>query len=177
MSNYDGFKIIYEQYSKSIYIYCYKMTSRIHIAQEIMQDTFVRFFEKCSGMDLQNCELSAYLYKIAHNLCVDHIRKECRFASLKAFIYDSDISPGIEEHVTGDCYSEAMQRWLKALTPTQRSIVILHAVEKLSHSQIASILNKREEAVRKQYQRSKDKIRDLLEREGVMKNEASRPVW
>lgn len=176
MSNDNDFKIIYEQYSKHIYTYCYKMTSKIHIAQEMMQDTFVMFFEKCSRMDLQDRELLAYLYKIAHNLCIDYIRKECRFASLKAFIFTPDISPGIEEHMLKDCYSEVMERCLKALTPMQRSIVTLHAVERLSHGQIAAILNKKEEAVRKQYQRSKDKIRYLLKKEGVMKNEAIRTV-
>lgn len=64
-----------------------------------------------------------------------------------------------------------MEKCLDALTPVQRSILILHIVEELPHGHIARILNKSEAAVRKQYQRSKSKIKKMLEKEGVVKGE------
>lgn len=170
------FESIYEKYSKKIYVYCYKMTAGVHTAQELMQDTFVRFIEKCGNMDLQDNELLAYLYKIAHNLCIDFMRKECRFSSIKALLYYSVNLISIEEQTVSNSYSEAMERCLNALTPAQKSIVILHVVEGLPHGQIASILNKSEEAVRKQYQRSKEKIRKMLAKEGVVNGETIRFV-
>lgn len=176
LSSCECFESIYERYSRRIYTYCCKMTARVHVAQELMQDTFVRFAEKCGWMTLQEKELSAYLFKIAHNLCVDYIRKESRFSSLKALLFYPVSPPGIEECVVNDYYSETMERCLNSLTPDQRSIMILHVVEELSHAQIASILNKSEEAVRKQYQRSKSKIRKMLEKEGVVNGEEIRLV-
>ncbi len=176
MSNYNNFDNIYEKYSKRIYTYCYKMTSSVHSAQELMQDTFVRFVVKYGRKTLYDNELAACLYKIAHNLCVDYIRKESRFSSLKSLLYYSDSPVSIEERVVGDYYSEVVERCLNALTPVQKSILILHIVDELSHGQIAAILSKSEEAVRKQYQRSKSKIKKMLEKEGMVNGEKIRLV-
>ncbi len=162
---------IYERYSKRVYTYCYKMTANVHAAQELMQDTFVRFFEKCGRMTLQDNELPAYIFKIAHNLCVDYIRRECRFSSIKAMLSCPVSTAGIEEHAVSSYYSDVMGRCLDALTPVQKSIVVFHIVEDLTHGQIASVLNMSEAAVRKQYQRSKSKIRRMLEKEGIVNGE------
>ena len=167
----SSFESIYEKYSRKIYTYCYRMTASVHTAQELMQDTFVRLVEKYGDMTLQDNELSAFLYRIAHNLCVDHIRKEYRFSSVKMLLFKPDSPVNIEEHVVNDYYSEAMEKCLNALTPVQKSILILHIVEELPHGHIARILNKSEAAVRKQYQRSKSKIKKMLEKEGVVKGE------
>lgn len=61
-----------EQYDR-IYRYCYfKLHSR-ETAEDITQETFLRYLEhygdRCREWDLR------YLYRIAHNLCVDEYRK------------------------------------------------------------------------------------------------------
>ena len=119
------FESIYEKYSRKIYTYCYRMTASVHTAQELMQDTFVRLVEKYGNVTLQDNEVSAFLYRIAHNLCVDHIRKEYRFSSVKMLLFKPDGPVNIEEHVVNDYYSEAMEKCLNALTPVKKSILIL----------------------------------------------------
>lgn len=62
-----------EQYDK-IYRYCYFKVSQREIAEDITQETFLRFFESSGyvnrGQSLQ------YLYTIARNLCVDEYRRK-----------------------------------------------------------------------------------------------------
>lgn len=64
---------IEEQYDK-LFKYCYMKTRDFHIAEDITQETFLRFFEnhkyKETGKQM------AYLYKIASNLCVDYFRNK-----------------------------------------------------------------------------------------------------
>lgn len=61
-----------EQYDK-IYRYCYFKVHQREAAEDITQETFLRFYERFghygSDFTLQ------YLYRIAHNLCVDRYRK------------------------------------------------------------------------------------------------------
>ncbi len=62
-----------EQYDK-IYRYCYFKVHQREVAEDITQETFLRFYERFghygSEFTLQ------YLYRIAHNLCVDRYRKK-----------------------------------------------------------------------------------------------------
>lgn len=61
-----------EQYEK-IYRYCYFKIRQREIAEDITQETFLRFFESNTYI---NCGKSLhYLYTIARNLCTDEYRK------------------------------------------------------------------------------------------------------
>lgn len=64
---------IEEQYDK-IYRYCYFKLYDKQLAQDITQETFLRFFRQDLCLD-SNKELP-YLYTIAKNLCVDNFRKK-----------------------------------------------------------------------------------------------------
>ena len=64
---------IEEQYDK-IYHYCYFKLYDKQLAQDITQETFLRFFQQNLSFD-NNKELP-YLYTIAKNLCVDNFRKK-----------------------------------------------------------------------------------------------------
>lgn len=64
-----------EQYDK-IYRYCYFKIHDSRMAEDITQETFLRFFSKYSGLDRRK-ELP-YLYTIARNLCIEEYRKRDR---------------------------------------------------------------------------------------------------
>ena len=61
-----------EQYDK-IYRYCYFKIHHKERAEDITQETFLRFFKNDSRME--NEEAMRFLYTIAHNLCIDEYRK------------------------------------------------------------------------------------------------------
>ncbi|MCQ2493897.1 MAG: sigma-70 family RNA polymerase sigma factor [Lachnospiraceae bacterium] len=61
-----------EQYEKLLR-YCYMLTKDIDLAEDIVQETYLRFWQSHTYKDT-NKEL-AYLYTIARNLCMDEFRK------------------------------------------------------------------------------------------------------
>lgn len=61
-----------EQYDK-IYRYCYFKVHRQEVAEDITQETFLKFYERFGHYG--NEWTLQYLYRIAHNLCVDEYRK------------------------------------------------------------------------------------------------------
>ena len=65
-----------EQYDK-IYRYCYMKLRHQQTAEDITQETFLRFLENKTYKDMGK-EIS-YLYRIARNLCIDQIRKQSAF--------------------------------------------------------------------------------------------------
>ena len=64
---------IEEQYDK-IYRYCYFKLHHQQLAQDITQETFLRFYRQ--DLNLDNSKELPYLYTIAKNLCVDEFRKK-----------------------------------------------------------------------------------------------------
>ena len=64
---------IEEQYDK-IYRYCYFKLSNQQLAEDITQETFLRFLE--SNTYYEKGKKLRYLYTIAHNLCVDIYRSK-----------------------------------------------------------------------------------------------------
>ena len=64
---------IEEQYDK-IYRFCYFKLYHKQLAQDITQETFLRFYRQ--GLNLENGKELSYLYTIAKNLCVDELRRK-----------------------------------------------------------------------------------------------------
>lgn len=64
---------IQEQYDK-IYRYCYFKVQNAALAEDLTQETFLRYFAQNSYMDCG--KKMAYLYTIARNLCMDSFRRK-----------------------------------------------------------------------------------------------------
>lgn len=64
---------IEEKYDK-IFKYCYMKTKDKHVAEDLTQETFLRFFETHKYKDVG--KEMAYLYTISKNLCNDFFRQK-----------------------------------------------------------------------------------------------------
>ena len=62
-----------EHYDK-IYCYCYCKLKQRELAEDITQETFLRFLNH--GRDFHAVHALPYLYTIARNLCIDEYRKK-----------------------------------------------------------------------------------------------------
>ncbi|WP_425449208.1 RNA polymerase sigma factor [Dethiothermospora halolimnae] len=63
-----------EKFQFNIYKYCYQMIRSKETAEDITQEVFIKFFNISKKKDYSNSDL----YKIAHNKCIDHLRREKR---------------------------------------------------------------------------------------------------
>ena len=87
---------IEEQYDK-LFKYCYMKTRDYHIAEDITQETFLRFLNSHSYKEMG--KQMAYLYTIARNLCMDYFNRHIEYEldeNLQDNNKKSDID-GIEE--------------------------------------------------------------------------------
>ncbi len=118
-----------EQYDK-IYRYCYYKVKNSVLAEDLTQETFLRYFT-------QNCyiergKMLAYLYTIARNLCIDSFRK-VQLETLNDDVPDTDHFEQLE-------LSIVLRQSLKTLPEQEQELLLLRYVNELSVGEIASIM-------------------------------------
>ncbi len=118
-----------EQYDK-IYKYCYFKVNNKELAQDITQETFLKYFEQKTY--ISRGKLLAYLYTIARNLCNDNFRKN-QPLDLK----DNDIVSSYENDVIT---SIAVQKAIETLTDELQEIVLLRFSNELQVNEISTLL-------------------------------------
>ena len=151
---------IKEQYEK-IFQYCYSRVANRDIAEDITQETFLRFLEhpeyQKSGKEIQ------YLYKIARNLCIDEYRKNPTETL-------SDETENIPEQSAGEMGwidSMVLRNILDRLPDEEREIIILRYVSELSVSEIAGIYQISWFTMNRKIKRILEKLRKEFKEEGL----------
>ncbi len=139
------FAPIYSRYSKRIYAYC---LSRLHVeadAQDITSQVFVQAMLNIHRF--RGGSVRAWLFSIAHNLIVDHFRKNRRLVDLDTQeIYEWDTEP-IERIIRSE--NEALLRELIHRLPADKQdVLLLRFVGGLSAREIGEIIDKNETNVR-----------------------------
>lgn len=138
-----------EQYDK-IYRYCYFKLKNQHLAEDITQETFLRFFENRSYKDTGRP--LAYLYTIARNLCIDEFRKVSTEALNEELIQD-----GFENKIV---VAISLQQAMKSLTKEEQELLLLRYANEVSFTDLCKLYKKSRFAL----YRELSKITNKLER-------------
>ena len=117
-----------EQYDK-IYRYCYFKVRQREIAEDITQETFLRFFE--SRGSVNRGQALPYLYTIAHNLCVDEYRKQKTEP-----IGDEPANSFMEDHMITQI---SVRIALSQLDETERELLLLRYANDVPVSVISKL--------------------------------------
>ena len=122
-----------EQYSRLLR-YCFMKTKDRFLAEDIVQETFLRFWQSHSYRDTGR-EM-AYLYTIARNLCMDEFRKPVivSFEECPEQAADSRYEP--EEAMIQEAVREAMDK----LPADLKEIIVLRYVSELSAAEIGKVV-------------------------------------
>ncbi len=128
---------IEEQYDK-IYRYCYFKVQNPHAAEDLTQETFLRYFS-------QNTYISrgkplAYLYTIAKNLCVDYFRKQK--SSIRELPDEGKLLQKTDAGKEMDLDSAiALKQALSHLTEEKQELLLLRYANQVSVEEISRITN------------------------------------
>jgi len=86
----------YENYAKEIYTYIYSFCHDHGLAEDVVQDTFYSAYKSINETKVDH--LKAWLFKIAYNLFIDHIRKEKRTQVQEDLTFDKNLKEPNFEH-------------------------------------------------------------------------------
>ncbi len=131
---------IEEQYDK-VYRYCYMRVGHRQTAEDITQETFLRFFKNYSYQDMG--KFMAYLYTIARNLCTDYHRKK------KEMLLPEDYEEKRGKERLGVVFGEsheetvvvnlALREALSCLGQEEQEMILLRYVNELAVADIGKI--------------------------------------
>jgi RNA polymerase sigma-70 factor (ECF subfamily) len=140
----EAFMNVTNLYQKKVFLLAYSFFNNRDDALDIVQETFLRFFQK-AHMFKKGRNFQSWLLQIAKNLCIDHYRKHHSKNHLFETERDvEDINPGPENSLTKNESVElrdAFSRCLVKLTEKQRLIFVLKHYNQLEYKEIAQVLN------------------------------------
>ena len=160
----EAFGALYERYVGRIYTYVYYRTGNHHDAEDITARVFYRAIRSIDKYQDRGLPISAWLYRIAHNLVANWHRDRSRRPEI---LLDERLAffPGIEHPEVTLVRNEERDRLLKLirkLPPDRQQLLILKFVDHLSNAEIGQIMGRTEGAVKSLYHRTLLTLRDEL---------------
>ena len=139
--NAQALDYFYHQYSLRIYRKLLKMVRVETIAEELVQDVFVRIWDKRHQIDPDR-SFRSYLFTIAQNLVYDLYRKVAREERLQEVIKEasSEISMHVEEGVFLKETSEILNKAINNLPSQQKLVFTLCKLEGKSYEDASATL-------------------------------------
>jgi len=144
----------------------FRMLRRWDLAEDVAQEAFLRV-HRAAPRYSPDAKFTTWLYRIVVNLCLDHQRRAGR---APAALGDDASEPAAEPSPDPLVRAERaarVQQALDALPERQRTAVILHRYEGLSHREVAEAMNASAKAVEsllvRAYARLREELADLQE--------------
>jgi len=146
--NHSSLEKLIQRHKKRVYSYILMVVRDHHLAEDIFQDTFIKVINTLrSGNYKEEGKFIQWVMRIAHNLIIDHFRKNRRiptiendtnfdiFETLKVF--DSNV----EDRMVVDQIHQDVRALIEFLPPEQREVVMLRHYSDMSFKDIAEETN------------------------------------
>lgn len=157
--DYSAYEELVRRYQRRIYALVYNMTSNKEDTEDLVQDVFVKAYRVLSGFK-GHSSFYTWVYRIAVNRTINFLHKRKRRGSNVSL---DDVDQAVErdpalvdlrsrESPVRDVTISELQKKLNAalqtLSEDHRAVVVMHDIQGMQHSEIASILNCSEGTVR-----------------------------
>ncbi|HYM12981.1 MAG TPA: sigma-70 family RNA polymerase sigma factor [Bryobacterales bacterium] len=172
----DGFRVLVERHSRSIFRLAYRMTGNEHDAEDVVQETFLRAYKRLDRFE-ERSSFNTWLYRIASNCALDLMRARQReeerrepagrrasaedyAAAMLAFPADG---PTPERLAFSSEVRQRVAAALEELSPMERAAFVLRHFEGMSIEEIGRALDRHADAAKNCVFRAVHKLRRALE--------------
>jgi RNA polymerase sigma-70 factor (ECF subfamily) len=161
----EAFGVLYERYVSRIYSYIYYRTGNQHDAEDLTARVFFRAMRHVENYKDRGLPLSAWLYRIAHNLVANWHRDNSRKKEIPLdeiiLVRHSGELP--EAVLIENEEKENLLGVIHRLPADRQQLIILKFVEHLSNAEIGQVMGRSEGAVKSLYHRTLLSLRDDYE--------------
>jgi RNA polymerase sigma factor (sigma-70 family) len=134
----QAFEEVYRRYHAQLYRYCTSILGDREEAEEALQSAMFNAYRSLRE-SRREVALRPWLYRIAHNQCLDMLRRRREAEELSGL--EEEPGPRVEEQVAMREDLRQLSRDLAALAPEQRAALMLREMSGLSHAEIATALD------------------------------------
>jgi RNA polymerase sigma-70 factor (ECF subfamily) len=132
-----------------IYSYLHMSVGSRHDAEDLTTQTFVKMLEAIGRFQWRSVPFSAWLFRIAHNLAMDHFRANRRCQPEEEILENvKGEETSAEDQALASLGETSMFELIERLSPEQRQVLTLKFVFRFSNGEAATILGKTEGAVK-----------------------------
>jgi len=145
----DALEELYLIHFDRIYSYLHVSVGNRHDAEDLTTQTFLKMLEKIGSFKWQSAPFSAWLFRIAHNLAMDHFRSRRRWQPEEEVPEPpGEAEPSAELAAMQTIGRESMLKLIDHLSPEQQQVLTLKFVFNLPNAEVAAILDKTEGAIK-----------------------------
>jgi RNA polymerase sigma-70 factor (ECF subfamily) len=172
----DAYRVLVERHSTNLFRLAYRMTGNRHDAEEVVQEAFLRGYQKL-GQFASRSNFGTWVYRIAANYAIDRVRQQRREEARKEkpardesdgreldpvnFVRDEKPLP---ERLTLNAeLRRKMEQALDTLTPAERTAFVMRHWEGCAIEEIAGVLKSNSGATKNTVFRAVQKLRRALE--------------
>ena len=133
-----------------IYAYLQMTVGNRHDAEDLTNQTFVKMLESIGRFQWRKAPFSAWLFRIAHNLAIDHFRSRKRWQPEEEppEPREADQQTSAEDEALHSIGRRSMLEMIEELSGDQQQVLTLKFVFNFSNGEAATILGKTEGAVK-----------------------------
>ena len=149
MGRLSDFELLVNRYQEQIYNYVLSLVRDRQLTDDIFQDTFVKIIRVIkSGMYKDEGKFIQFAMRIAHNLVIDHFRKENRIPVVESssedynYVDNAPITdPSVEQGMIVDQIHSDLRKMVEMLPLEQKEVLRMRIYDDLSFKEIADITN------------------------------------
>src|SRR6266508_6256514 len=154
---------LYEEHAPRLYRYFLpRLGGRSHQAEDLTEEVFVRVLERIESYEDRGLPFGAWLFRIAHNLLIDHQRRLPHQPHVGLEECEELQSSAAEQSLAQAMVSHELREAMRHLTREQQQVLVLRFIRGLSIAEAAASLSKTEESVKKLQARALQAMRRLL---------------
>jgi len=145
----NSLELLINRYRKQVYTYIFLLVRNQHLAEDIFQDTFIKVIKSLDdGKYRDNGKFLAWVLRIAHNLVIDHYRKEKQLNASSREDFGLDILNSRkyavkpeEDRLIDRQIRKDVRELIDSLPTEQKEVLILRQYCELSFKEIAEHTN------------------------------------
>jgi len=171
----EAYRVLVERHSAYVYRVAYRMTGNSHDAEEVVQESFLRAYQKLQQF-AGNANFGTWVYRIAANYAIDRLRQKKnedarREVPSRATEGETELDPLSRlkdsapnpERLAGSAQlATKMQQALQALTPAERTAIVMRHWDGCGIDEIAAVLKSNNSATKNTVFRAVQKLRQAL---------------
>jgi RNA polymerase sigma-70 factor, ECF subfamily len=169
-----SFEELVRRYQRPIAAYVYRMVGDYDSALDLTQEVFIKVYNSLTRYRSE-FKFSTWIYKIAHNAAIDHLRRHAvREQTLSGSVEGDRREVMIESRrLTPEQESERKERRLEIesvvqlLQASYRELIVLRHSHDLSYDEIAEVTGLPLGTVKNRLFRAREAMRDLLVQRGI----------
>lgn len=159
----DAFETLYRRHNDSLFRYLMRLSMHQDTAEDVFQEAWGKIINN-RGKYRPTAKFSTFLFRVAHNCFIDHLRKNKRHTAETSFDPDLIASPdGDPDQMTERHFARRrLDAWLGRIPPEQRDVFLLYEDAGFSIDEIATITGVNRETAKSRLRYAAGKLKTAL---------------